>query len=92
MTNSFDFSAFTRLFSLSSGFHSPKMKSCLKFILLSLCHKVSVSVPGSMGVPAHIHHITHGPNPVTTTQLDVVARSTPPIQQVSITTVPQVNK
>ena len=50
-----------------------------------------MSVPGSMGVPAHIHHITHGPNPVTTTQLDVVARSTPPIQQVSITTVPQVD-
>ncbi|XP_046452720.1 paired amphipathic helix protein Sin3b-like isoform X1 [Daphnia pulex] len=54
--------------------------------------QVSVSVPGSLGVPAHIHHITHGPVPITTTttqQLDVVARSTPPIQQVSITTVPQ---
>ncbi|EFX72567.1 hypothetical protein DAPPUDRAFT_200975 [Daphnia pulex] len=54
--------------------------------------EVSVSVPGSLGVPAHIHHITHGPVPITTTttqQLDVVARSTPPIQQVSITTVPQ---
>ena len=55
--------------------------------------KVSVSVPGSLGVPAHIHHITHGPVSIsssTTQQLDMVARSTPPIQQVSITTVPQI--
>ena len=59
-----------------------------------MCLQVSVSVPGSLGVPAHIHHITHGPVPITTTttqQLDVVARSTPPIQQVSITTVPQLS-
>lgn len=53
---------------------------------------MSVSVPGSLGVPAHIHHITHGPVPITTTtqQLEVVARSTPPIQQVSVHTVPQI--
>lgn len=53
---------------------------------------VSVSVPGSLGVPATIHNIPHGPMPIITTttqQLDPVARSTPPIQQISITTVSQ---
>ena len=49
-----------------------------------------MSVPGSLGVPAHIHHITHGSSSVTTTnipqqqqQIEVVARSTPPGQGVS---------
>jgi len=53
--------------------------------------KVSVSVPGSLGVPAHIHRIPHDSGPInpTTQQLEAMARNTPPIQQVSISAVSQ---
>ena len=66
--------------------------------LLLCITQVSVSVPGSLGVPAHIHRIPHGAMAPTTStitqQLEVVARSTPPAQNVTVeaTAAPQLQQ